>query len=106
MNFHKNVQEKHDKVPSRKSITHSTMQDQIDTDGYAREYGLKYAIPQIQSGNMNIVCDNGKWVTATEKGIPTLQAVNRMKKENESLLQENNLLKLKLDALLKMAEKI
>lgn len=95
------------KTPPRRAQSLSNLN--LDADQSQAEFGVDgYSGVKLNLGGQEVAFENGMWVTESGGGggAGNQKEVMRLKKTNQQLHEENNLLKLKVDILLDMlAEK-
>nr|VZI40550.1 unnamed protein product [Spirometra erinaceieuropaei] len=98
------------KLPSRKASSMTNL-SQLDASTRSKEFGLEYGVVKARLSGRNLVFDKGKWIvdSLTQNGesesVPSSEIAReckQIKNENKKLIEENNLLKLKVDILLDM----
>ncbi|XP_074648619.1 protein chibby homolog 1-like [Tubulanus polymorphus] len=88
------------KTPVRKSPSLSNLTS--DPEFIRSELALDYGPIQVKLGNNEVTFENGQWISESE-GVATVhREMAKVKKQNQQLIEENNLLKLKIDILLDM----
>ncbi|XP_046887871.1 protein chibby homolog 1 isoform X2 [Hypomesus transpacificus] len=88
------------KTPPRKSASLSNLHT-LDRSTREIELGLEYGAPAMTIGGQSLKFEDGQWI-AESGGNVSGKDVQRLKKRNLQLEEENNLLKLKIDLLLDM----
>lgn len=88
------------KTPPRKSASLSNLHT-LDRSTREIELGLEYGAPAMNIGGQSLKFEDGQWI-AESGGNVSGKEVQRLKKRNLQLEEENNLLKLKIDLLLDM----
>ncbi|KAM4623324.1 protein chibby homolog 1 isoform 2-T2 [Polymixia lowei] len=88
------------KTPPRKSASLSNLHT-LDRSTREIELGLEYGAPVMNIGGQSLKFEEGLWI-AESGGSVSGKEVQRLKKRNLQLEEENNLLKLKIDLLLDM----
>ncbi|XP_028332440.1 protein chibby homolog 1 isoform X2 [Gouania willdenowi] len=88
------------KVPPRKSASLSNLHT-MDRSIRDIELGLEYGSPSMKLGGQSWKFDDGQWILEAG-GNTSGKELQRVKKRNVQLEEENNLLKLKIDLLLDM----
>ncbi|TWW81552.1 Protein chibby -like protein 1 ARPP-binding protein [Takifugu flavidus] len=78
-----------------------TMICQLDRSTREVELGLEYGPPAMNLGGQTLKFEDGQWITESG-GHSSGREVQRLKKRNLQLEEENNLLKLKIETLLDM----
>ncbi|XP_036416347.1 protein chibby homolog 1 [Colossoma macropomum] len=88
------------KTPPRKSASLSNLHT-LDRSTREIELGLEYGAPVLNIGGQSLKFEDGQWVTESG-GTTSSKEVQKLKKRNMQLEEENNLLKLKIELLLDM----
>ncbi|XP_036390902.1 protein chibby homolog 1 [Megalops cyprinoides] len=88
------------KTPPRKSASLSNLHA-LDRSTREIELGLEYGAPAMTIGGQSLKFEDGQWI-AESGGSVSGKEVQRLKKRNLQLEEENNLLRLKIDILLDM----
>ncbi|KAL7857209.1 hypothetical protein SRHO_G00161080 [Serrasalmus rhombeus] len=88
------------KTPPRKSASLSNLHA-LDRSTREIELGLEYGAPVLNIGGQSLKFEDGQWVTDSGGNTPSKE-VQKLKKRNMQLEEENNLLKLKIELLLDM----
>ncbi|MGH0118745.1 UNVERIFIED_CONTAM: hypothetical protein FKN15_005731 [Acipenser sinensis] len=88
------------KTPPRKSASLSNLHT-LDRSTREVEIGLEYGSPMMNIGGQSLRFEDGQWL-AESGGSVSQKEVQRLKKRNVQLEEENNLLRLKIDILLDM----
>lgn len=88
------------KTPPRKSASLSNLHT-LDRSTREIELGLEYGSPMMTIGGQSLKFEEGQWITETGGNVSNKE-MQRLKKRNLQLEEENNLLKLKIDLLLDM----
>ncbi|KAK6471576.1 protein chibby-like protein 1 [Huso huso] len=88
------------KTPPRKSASLSNLHT-LDRSTREMEIGLEYGSPMMNIGGQSLRFEDGQWL-AESGGSVSQKEVQRLKKRNVQLEEENNLLRLKIDILLDM----
>ncbi|XP_024243705.1 protein chibby homolog 1 isoform X2 [Oncorhynchus tshawytscha] len=89
------------KTPPRKSVSLSNLHT-LDRSTREIELGLEYGAPVMNIGGQSLKFEEGQWI-AESGGNASGKEVQRLKKRNLQLEEENNLLRLKIDLLLDMS---
>ncbi|KAI4904324.1 hypothetical protein NFI96_015186 [Prochilodus magdalenae] len=90
------------KTPPRKSASLSNLHT-LDRSTREIELGLEYGAPVLNIGGQSLKFEDGEWITGTESGgTVSGKEVQKLKKRNMQLEEENNLLKIKIELLLDM----
>ncbi|KAG9338831.1 hypothetical protein JZ751_025269 [Albula glossodonta] len=89
------------KTPPRKSASLSNLHT-LDRSTREVELGLEYGAPMMNIGGQSLKFEEGQWISAESGGNVSGKEVQRLKKRNLQLEEENNLLRLKIDILLDM----
>ncbi|KAE8611467.1 hypothetical protein XENTR_v10012462 [Xenopus tropicalis] len=88
------------KVPPRKSASLSNLHA-LDRTTKEVELGLDYGSPSINIAGQSLKFENGHWITESG-GTGSQREVQRLRKRNQQLEEENNLLRVKVELLLDM----
>eukprot|EP00079_Xenopus_tropicalis_P024014 XP_012816531.1 PREDICTED: protein chibby homolog 1 isoform X1 [Xenopus tropicalis] len=88
------------KVPPRKSASLSNLHA-LDRTTKEVELGLDYGSPSINIAGQSLKFENGHWITESG-GTGSQREVQRLRKRNQQLEEENNLLRIKVELLLDM----
>ncbi|XP_026171904.1 protein chibby homolog 1 isoform X2 [Mastacembelus armatus] len=88
------------KTPPRKSVSLSSLHT-LDHSTKEIELGLEYGPPAMNIGGQIWRFEEGQWATESG-GNASSREMQRLKKRNVQLEEENNLLKLKIEILLDM----
>ncbi|XP_061822137.1 protein chibby homolog 1 [Nerophis lumbriciformis] len=88
------------KIPPRKSASLSSLHT-LDRSTREMELGLQYGPPVMNIGGQTLKFEDGQWITDSG-GNASVKEVERLKKRNIQLEEENNILKLKIEILLDM----
>ncbi|XP_069765413.1 protein chibby homolog 1 [Narcine bancroftii] len=89
------------KTPPRKSASLSSLHT-LDRVAREVELGLDHGAPVMNIGGQSLKFDNGQWVSDSVNDGGPHKEVQRLRKRNQQLEEENNLLRLKIDILLDM----
>ncbi|OBS69444.1 hypothetical protein A6R68_02062 [Neotoma lepida] len=90
------------KTPPRKSASLSNLHS-LDRSTRELELGLDYGTLTMNLAGQNLKFENGQWVADTVvSGGVDRRETQRLRKRNQQLEEENNLLRLKVDILLDM----
>ncbi|XP_051899392.1 protein chibby homolog 1 [Pristis pectinata] len=89
------------KTPPRKSASLSSLHT-LDRVTREVELGLEPGAPMMNIGGQSLKFDNGQWVSESMHDGGPHKEVQRLRKRNQQLEEENNLLRLKIDILLDM----
>ncbi|XP_020028945.2 protein chibby homolog 1 isoform X1 [Castor canadensis] len=99
------------KTPPRKSASLSNLQTsrhtvscpQLDRSTREVELGLDYGSPTMNLAGQSLKFENGQWIAETgiSGGVDRREA-QRLRRRNQQLEEENNLLRLKVNILLDM----
>ncbi|XP_019520099.1 PREDICTED: protein chibby homolog 1 isoform X1 [Hipposideros armiger] len=89
------------KTPPRKSASLSNLH--LDRSTREVELGLDYGTPSMNLAGQSLKFENGQWIAETgiSGGVDRREA-QRLRRRNQQLEEENNLLRLKVDILLDM----
>ncbi|XP_072829632.1 protein chibby homolog 1 isoform X2 [Vicugna pacos] len=90
------------KTPPRKSASLSNLHN-LDRSTREVELGLDYGTPTMNLAGQSLKFENGQWIAETgiSGGVDRREA-QRLRRRNQQLEEENNLLRLKVDILLDM----
>ncbi|XP_016060767.1 PREDICTED: protein chibby homolog 1 [Miniopterus natalensis] len=90
------------KTPPRKSASLSNLHN-LDRSTREVELGLDYGTPTMNLAGQSLKFENGHWVAETgiSSGVDQREA-QRLRRRNQQLEEENNLLQVKVDVLLDM----
>ncbi|XP_029933814.1 protein chibby homolog 1 isoform X2 [Myripristis murdjan] len=88
------------KIPPRKSASLSSLHT-LDRSTREVELGLEYGSPMMNIGGQSLKFEDGHWI-AENGGSVSSKEMQRLKKRNLQLEEENNLLKLKIEILFDM----
>ncbi|XP_008312955.1 protein chibby homolog 1 isoform X3 [Cynoglossus semilaevis] len=88
------------KTPPRKSASLSSLHT-LDRSTREIELGLEYGPPALNIGGQSLKFEDGQWLSETG-GSTSNRELQRLKKRNLQLEEENNLLKLKIETLMDM----
>ncbi|KAM4525728.1 protein chibby homolog 1 [Fundulus diaphanus] len=88
------------KTPPRKSASLSSLHT-LDRSTREIELGLEYGPPAMNIGGQSLKFEDGQWITESG-GNTSNKEVQRLKKRNLQLEEENNLLKSKIEVLMDM----
>ncbi|KAK1341615.1 hypothetical protein QTO34_018030 [Cnephaeus nilssonii] len=90
------------KTPPRKSASLSNLHN-LDRSTREVELGLDYGTPTMNLAGQNLKFENGHWVAETgiSGGVDQREA-QRLRRRNQQLEEENNLLQVKVEVLLDM----
>ncbi|XP_056153438.1 protein chibby homolog 1 isoform X2 [Lampris incognitus] len=88
------------KTPPRKSASLSNLHT-LDRSTREIELGLEHGAPVMNIGGQSLKFEDGHWLSENGGNVSSKE-VQRWKKRNLQLEEENNLLKLKIDLLLDM----
>ncbi|NXY91258.1 CBY1 protein, partial [Alcedo cyanopectus] len=75
---------------------------QLDRTTREIELGLEYGTPSMNLAGQNLKFENGQWVAESGSFTGNHRETQRLRKRNQQLEEENNLLRLKVDILLDM----
>lgn len=87
------------KTPPRRAQSLSNLH--LDASEAKQEFGIDYGDVKVSLGGNEVAFENGLWVNESAGGGGHKE-VTRLRKANQTLHEENNLLKLKIDILLDM----
>lgn len=90
------------KTPPRKSASLSNLHN-LDRSAREVELGLGYGTPTMNLAGQSLKFENGHWVAETgiSGGVDQREA-QRLRRRNQQLEEENNLLQVKVEVLLDM----
>ncbi|KAM3860638.1 protein chibby homolog 1-like [Diretmus argenteus] len=88
------------KTPPRKSASLSNLHT-LDRSAREIELGIVYGAPVMNIGGQSLKFEDGQWLADSGGSVPGKE-LQRLKKRNVQLEEENNLLKLKNEILLDM----
>ncbi|XP_016126202.1 protein chibby homolog 1-like [Sinocyclocheilus grahami] len=88
------------KTPPRKSASLSNLHT-LDRSTREIELGLKYGSPVMNIGVQSLTFEDGQWISESGGNVSGKE-VQRLKKRNLQLEEENNLFRLKIEVLLEM----
>lgn len=88
------------KTPPRRA--HSLSNLHLDATQSQEEFGPNVGNVKVRLGGQEIAFENGLWVQDSGVGAASHKEVMKLRKANQQLQEENNLLKLKMDILLDM----
>ncbi|XP_066519109.1 protein chibby homolog 1 [Hoplias malabaricus] len=88
------------KAPPRKSASLSNLHT-LDRSTRETELGLEYGYPVLNIGGQSLKFEDGQWITEAG-GTVSSKELQKLKKRNLQLEEENNLLKLKIELLFDM----
>ncbi|XP_061561500.1 protein chibby homolog 1 [Phycodurus eques] len=88
------------KIPRRKSASLSSLHT-LDRSTQEVELGLDYGPPSMNIGGHSLKFEDGQWITESGGNV-AVREVERLKKKNMQLEEENNILKLKIEILIDM----
>ncbi|XP_027730051.1 protein chibby homolog 1 isoform X1 [Vombatus ursinus] len=90
------------KTPPRKSASLSNLHS-LDRSTREVELGLDYGTPTMNLAGQSLKFENGQWIADSGAcGGGDRREAQRLRKRNQQLEEENNLLRLKVDILLDM----
>ncbi|KAB0394944.1 hypothetical protein E2I00_013082 [Balaenoptera physalus] len=94
------------KTPPRKSASLSNLHN-LDRSTREVELGLDYGTPAMNLAGQSLKFENGQWIAETgiSGGVDRREA-QRLRRRNQQLEEENNLLRLKVDILLDMVRRV
>ncbi|VFV24058.1 protein chibby homolog 1-like [Lynx pardinus] len=92
------------KTPPRKSASLSNLHN-LDRSTREVELGLDYGTPTMNLAGQSLKFENGQWIAemGISGGVDRREA-QRLRRRNQQLEEENNLLRLKVDILLDMLD--
>lgn len=73
----------------------------LDATQRAQEFGLDFGPAQFNVSGTQLKFEDGEWQAETGSSVPHREVV-KLRKDNQKLMDENNMLKLKIDILLDM----
>lgn len=88
------------KTPPRKAASLSSLHT-LDRSTREIELGLEYGPPAMNIGGQTWKFEDGQWLTESGGNVSNKE-LQRLKKRNVQLEEENNLLKLKIEILMDM----
>ncbi|ETE65624.1 Protein chibby-like 1 [Ophiophagus hannah] len=89
------------KTPPRKSASLSNLHS-LDRSTREIELGLEYGTPVMTLTGQSLRFENGQWIPESFGNNGDRRETQRLRKRNQQLEEENNLLRLKVDLLLDM----
>ncbi|KFQ36899.1 Protein chibby 1, partial [Merops nubicus] len=89
------------KTPPRKCASLSNLH-LLDRSTREMELGLEYGVPTMNLAGQSLKFENGQWVAESGSFPGDRRELQRLRKRNQQLEEENNLLRLKVDILLDM----
>ncbi|XP_001196817.1 protein chibby homolog 1 [Strongylocentrotus purpuratus] len=92
------------KTPPRRSASLNNL-NRLESSIRDEEYGMTYGQPKVKLGGQELKFDedNGVWIAESgNAGGVSQRDFIKVRKQNKSLAEENNLLKLKIELLLDM----
>ncbi|XP_027306522.1 protein chibby homolog 1 isoform X2 [Anas acuta] len=89
------------KTPPRKAASLSNLH-LMDRSTREIELGLEYGSPAMNLAGQSLKFENGQWVAESGSFTGDRREMQRLRKRNQQLEEENNLLRLKVDILLDM----
>ncbi|XP_033127551.1 protein chibby homolog 1-like [Anneissia japonica] len=93
------------KTPPRRSSSLNNL-NKLESSIREEEYGLQYDVARLKLGGQELKFDkeNGVWISdgGGGGGGVSQREFMKLRKQNQNLLEENNLLKLKMEVLLDM----
>uniref|UniRef100_A0A0B8RUW0 Protein chibby-like protein 1-like n=1 Tax=Philothamnus irregularis TaxID=1899461 RepID=A0A0B8RUW0_9SAUR len=89
------------KTPPRKSASLSNLHS-LDRSTREIELGLEYGTPVMTLTGQSLRFENGQWLPESFGSNGDRRETQRLRKRNQQLEEENNLLRLKVDLLLDM----
>ncbi|XP_060270256.1 protein chibby homolog 1 isoform X3 [Ovis aries] len=93
------------KTPPRKSASLSNLHN-LDRSTREVELGLDYGTPTMNLAGQSLKFENGQWIAETGiSGGVDRRETQRLRRRNQQLEEENNLLRLKVDILLDMVRR-
>ncbi|XP_053637649.2 protein chibby homolog 1 [Cherax quadricarinatus] len=88
------------KSPPRRSASLSSLRRETDNTG--QDLSQDFSKIKLNIGGQNATFEDGEWITGGSRGRTSNREVARLHQQNQTLLEENNLLKLKVELLLDM----
>ncbi|XP_069123593.1 protein chibby homolog 1-like [Argopecten irradians] len=88
------------KTPPRRAQSLSNLQ--LDATQSKEEFGPDVGPIKVRLSGQEVTFENGMWVPETGTSAASHKEVMKLRKANQQLQEENNLLKLKTDILLDM----
>ncbi|KAL8600867.1 hypothetical protein ACOMHN_045005 [Nucella lapillus] len=92
------------KTPPRRAQSLSNLS--LDAEQSRSEFGVDYGGVKLNLGGQEVAFENGLWIAEAGVGGGSQREMMRLKKTNQQMHEENNLLKLKVDILLDMLAEI
>ncbi|KFP25103.1 Protein chibby 1 [Colius striatus] len=89
------------KTPPRKCASLSNLHF-LDRSTHEIELGLEYGSPTMNIAGQSLKFENGQWMAGSLQNQGERRETQRLRKRNQQLEEENNLLRLKVDILLDM----
>ncbi|NXN13387.1 CBY1 protein, partial [Indicator maculatus] len=89
------------KTPPRKCASLSSLYF-TDRSNREIELGLEYGTPTVNLPGHSLKFENGQWVAESGSFAGDNREMQRLRKRNQQLQEENNLLRLKVEILLDM----
>ncbi|XP_045592419.1 protein chibby homolog 1 isoform X2 [Procambarus clarkii] len=90
------------KSPPRRSVSLSSLKRESDKTG--QDISHDFSKIKLNIGGQNATFEDGEWISGGgSRGRMNNREVARLQQQNQTLLEENNLLKLKVELLLDMA---
>uniref|UniRef100_A0A5F9C5V3 Chibby family member 1, beta catenin antagonist n=1 Tax=Oryctolagus cuniculus TaxID=9986 RepID=A0A5F9C5V3_RABIT len=83
---------------------HAVSRPQLDRSTREVELGLDYGTPTMTLAGQSLKFENGQWITEVGGAVDRREA-QRLRRRNQQLEEENNLLRLKVDILLDMVRR-
>ncbi|XP_022240264.1 protein chibby homolog 1-like [Limulus polyphemus] len=84
----------------RKSSSLSNITHDLDPAYIQEELGVNYGPIKLQLGNQLAKFVNGQWIIDSKRSNASLKETEELKQQNKQLIEENNLLKYKLEIML------
>ncbi|XP_057682551.1 protein chibby homolog 1 isoform X2 [Corythoichthys intestinalis] len=88
------------KIPPRKTASLSSLHT-LDRSTRELELGIECGPPAMSIGGHNLKFEDGQWISVSG-GNASHREIERLKKKNLQLEEENNMLKLKIEILIDM----
>ncbi|XP_052819068.1 protein chibby homolog 1-like [Mya arenaria] len=88
------------KTPPRRAQSLSNLH--LDAEKSREEFGPDVGPVKLRLGGQEVAFENGMWVQETGPNAASHKEVMKLRRDNQNLVEENNMLKLKIDILLDM----
>ncbi|KAH3871874.1 protein chibby homolog 1-like [Dreissena polymorpha] len=86
------------KTPPRRAQSLSNLH--LDAEKSREEFGPDVGPVKLKLGGQEVAFENGMWIQESGPNAASHKEVMKLRKDNQNLTEENNLLKLKIDLLL------